>query len=365
MPRWLRRVRERRARNIYRIEYVVSYQRASRRSDNLHKGCISNNLCIVTPVDINNHLSSNVTSSNSSLHAYCFVNPRSTFLNFAVFNSRSVRNKIESIIDHVVENDIGLCPFTETWLNDDDSASIAQLSVAGYVFKHFSRQSQNCGGGTGILFRDSVTVSLVDGKENKSFEYSEWIVKVHDRSMRHIIVYQPPYSPLHPVSASVFLDEFSQFLENAVMCPEVLVISGALNLHLDDLRDNETKKFMDLLETFSISQHVSGPTHLSGHTLDLIIIRSSDDVVLASPKANFPISHHFIIQCRIGFPRPAASWKEFSKLKNIDVTEFSADIASSLLCRSVHWDNIDAVSDCFNLTLIDILDKHAPLKQGL
>ena len=71
---------------------------------------------IVTPVNINNHLSSNVTSTNSSLQTNLFVNPRSTFLNFAVFNSRSVRNKIESIIDHVVENDIGLCTVTENWL---------------------------------------------------------------------------------------------------------------------------------------------------------------------------------------------------------------------------------------------------------
>ena len=147
---------------------------------------------------------------------------------------------------------------------------------------------------TGILFRDSVNVSLVDRKENKSFEYSEWIVKVHDCSMRHIIVYRPPYSSLHPVSASVFFDEFSQFLENVVMCPEVL--------HLDDLRDNDTKKFMDLLETFSLSQHVSGPTHLSGHTLDPIITRSSDDVVLAFPKATFPISASFYYSVSYWFP---------------------------------------------------------------
>ena len=121
---------------------------------------------------------------------------------------------------------------------------------------------------------------------------------------------------------------------------------------------------MDLLETLSLSQHVSGPTHLSGHTLDLIITCSSDDVVLASPKATFPISDYFIIQCPIGFPRPALSRKEltFRKLKNIDIAEFSTDIASSTLCASVHWDNIDALSDCFNMTLTDTLDKHAPLK---
>ena len=98
--------------------------------------------------------------------------------------------------------------------------------------------------------------------------------------------------------------------------------------------------------------------------MDLIVTLSSDDVVLASPKATFPISDHFIIQCPIGFPRPALSCKEltFRKLKNIDIAEFSADIASSMLCASADWDNIDALSDCFNMTLTDILDKHAPLK---
>ena len=187
---------------------------------------------------------------------------------------------------------------------------------------------------------------------------------MYDRSMRYVIVYRPPYSSLHPVSTSVFFDEFSQFLENVVMCPEALVISGDFNLHLDDLRDNDTKKFMDLLETFSLSQHVSGPTHLSGHTLDLIITRSSDDIVLASPKTTFPISDHFIIQCPIGFSRPALSCKKltFRKLKNIDIAAFSADVASSMLCASVHWDNIDTLSDYFNKTLTDILDNFAPLK---
>ena len=56
------------------------------------------------------------------------------------------------------------------------------------------------------------------------------------------------------------------------MCPEVLVISGDFNLHLHDLRDSDTKEFMDLLETFSLSQHVSGPTHLSGHTLIQLLL---------------------------------------------------------------------------------------------
>ena len=54
--------------------------------------------------------------------------------------------------------------------------------------------------------------------------------------------------------------------------------------------------------------------------------------------------------------------KKILSIKNIDIAAFLADIGSSMLCARVHWDNIDALSDCFNTTLTDILDKHTPLK---
>ena len=57
----------------------------------------------------------------------------------------------------------------------------------------------------------------------------------------------------------VFFDEFLQlFLQNIFMCPEPLAISGDFNFHLDDMFNSETKKFMELLETLSLTQHVFG-----------------------------------------------------------------------------------------------------------
>ena len=86
-------------------------------------------------------------------------------------------------------------------------------------------------------------------------------------------------------------------------------------------------------------------------------------LLLLKPLFPSPIILLFSVLA-IGFPRPALSRKEltFRKLNNIDIAEFSADIASSVLCASVHWDNIDALYDCFNMTLTNIFDKHAPLK---
>ena len=84
----------------------------------------------------------------------------------------------------------------------------------------------------------------------------------------------------------------------------------------------------------------------------------------ARPQATFPISDHYFTQCPIAFPRPPRSAKEvsFRKLKKIDIAAFSSDISTSALYTNDVWNNINTFSDCYNSTLADILNKHAPLK---
>ena len=69
------------------------------------------------------------------------------------------------------------------------------------------------------------------------------------------------------------------------MCSEVLLITGDFNFHLDDSLNNDSHKFNELLETFGLLQHVKGPTHTSGHTLDLLISRSTNDIKVCSLRS--------------------------------------------------------------------------------
>ena len=280
-------------------------------------------------------------------------------LRFAICNARSIRNKVETIIDHAVGNDIGLCIFTKTWLKDLDSVCIADLSRHGYLFKSFPRQSNRSGGGTGILFCDSFDASLVDGKEHDSFEFSEWILKTTNRSICIVAVYRPPSS-----SASVFFDEFSSYHENIVMCPEPLVVAGDFNFHMDLVHSKDAVTFSELLETFGPSQHVSVPTHIFGHILDLIITRSTNDLILGPINATLPLSDHFFVECFIRFPSPLISSKSVSyrKLKSIDIDAFKSDITLSVLCSNTHWNDLGNLSKLYVSTLSEILDRHAPQK---
>ena len=53
--------------------------------------------------------------------------------------------------------------------------------------------------------------------------------------------------------------------------PGHLVIGGDFNFHVDVPDDPHAQKLLDIIDSFSLTQTVCGPTHKGGHTLDLII----------------------------------------------------------------------------------------------
>ena len=86
-------------------------------------------------------------------------------------------------------------------------------------------------------------------------------------------MYRLQYSSSHPVIVDVFFEEFSAYLELIILSSEPLLITGDFNIHVDVVGDPVRAKFLDLLEAMDLRQHVTRPTHQSGHTLDLIITR--------------------------------------------------------------------------------------------
>ncbi|KAM9321206.1 uncharacterized protein PAF06_005769, partial [Gastrophryne carolinensis] len=75
----------------------------------------------------------------------------------ALWNARSVCNKLTYIHDLFTSNLFTFMAFTETWLTPSDTASTAALSYGGLHFSHTPRSTNKQGGGVGIL---SLTTSF-------------------------------------------------------------------------------------------------------------------------------------------------------------------------------------------------------------
>ena len=64
-----------------------------------------------------------------------------------------------------------------------------------------------------------------------------------------------------------------------MLSAQKLCLVGDFNFHVDDARNKEAIEFGALIESFGLKQHVTGSTHQKGHTLDLVITRSTDALV--------------------------------------------------------------------------------------
>ena len=212
---------------------------------------------------------------------------------------------------YVISNKIDLCAVTETWLTQNDDAVRAACQPEGYTFLDQERLAYRKGGGTTVFISIAMSIEKLTSGEKDSFEFSEWLVTKDNFALRLCIIYRPPYSEHHPVPVSVFLEEFSKYLEHLVTCKEPLLITGEFDIHVETSKDTCSAKFLDILESVGLKQHVNVPTHESGYTLDLIITRNCEDVVVDTPHATHFISDHAFVQCHLSCRRPMLEKKNF------------------------------------------------------
>ena len=139
---------------------------------------------------------------------------------------------------------------------------------------------------------------------------------------------------------------------------------------MDDCSNPDTQKFLDLLDSFDLQQHVKQPTHRDGHTLDLSITRKSETLVDDEPTVDLSISDNAAVFTRLGLSRPGLSLKTttYRKIKSINLDSFHSDIQASSLCDDKQFDtadDLDAHARENTTTLSALLDRHAPLNRTL
>ena len=146
------------------------------------------------------------------------------------------------------------------------------------------------------------------------------------------------------------------------------MITGDFNIHANASNDPSAPQLIDLLENVGLQQHVSVPSHGSGHTLDLIITRNSRDLVVDSAQVTNYDTDHSFVQCHLSRKKPTLERKTiiFRQLRKIDLNNFESDLRLSHLgsgkLQNTDERNLDDFVKLYHENLTTCLDKHAPLK---
>ena len=72
-----------------------------------------------------------------------------------------------------------------------------------------------------------------------------------------------------------------------------------------------------------------GPTHIYGHTLELVIIRQSDQIFRSTSQVDRYFSDHASVFCQLHFIMRSLSTRTlpFRKLNSVDVDSLNDDLA--------------------------------------
>ena len=180
------------------------------------------------------------------------------------------------------------------------------------------------------------------------------------------MIYRPEPSVSNPYTMSEFFEEFTELLLSLQMTKCEFLIAGDFNFHMNKVSETYTKRMAEILELFDLKQHVVGPTHTSGNTLDLII--TPHDLHVSNVRIDELNSDHHCILFQVNIQKPPKQIKQirFRKTKQIDLETLKADLrrhltpdpeqtGDSMMSES----RLTKLLDRFNSTC-EVLDKHAP-----
>jgi len=103
-----------------------------------------------------------------------------------------------------------------------------------------------------------------------TFEFAAATATTTKAKLVFVVIYRPGSQALR----EPFFSELTTLFDVLVTYSADIVITGDFNIHVDKENNSHTRKLNDLLSSFDLVQSVTGPTHLAGHTLDLVITRS-------------------------------------------------------------------------------------------
>ena len=263
-------------------------------------------------------------------------------------------------MEHITDKNPDVVFLTETWLTSEKNSITAEVKDYGYKLLHKIRKNRekDRGGGVGILLRSDIAGKQLLSKDYHSFEHN--VVKmplVNKRSMILITIYRLQYVPV-----SEFINEFGEILETFAVLQEDFVIAGDVNIHVET-DESSQRKFMNLLDLYDLRQHVTGPTHIKGHTIDVVISPNRNSYVIDIDIRLIDLSHHFLIDFGVNVSASKVNTKSitYRAWKEIDNQVFSEELKEALSSVPKTSDLAERLLG-YNRVLHEMGEKFAPPK---
>lgn len=210
------------------------------------------------------------------------------------------------------------------------------------------------------IFKDSFKCKqVINTASFTSFEHQ--LFPINNPSLVLVaVIYRPPKHSEH------FIAEFADFLSCFILYYERISIVGDFNIHICCEDKPLVKDFLNIIDSFNLTQFVSGPTHQHGHTLDLVLGHGLS--VSVNEHSILPVLDHSLILFDIIFSELLVSRRDKGKQKSsryispAALTDFNSRLPDVMDAVFSHVLSLSAITENFNDSLQDLMDFVAPAK---
>ena len=281
-------------------------------------------------------------------------------LKIAHLNIRSLVPKLVDLKDYISNNPYDIFCISESWLNANILDST--LEINGYKLFRQDRPLQR-GGGICIFAKIDLQLSRINNLNNQLTEQLWLSLTVNKINYAIGVVYRPPEQHINE-----FLGEFEDCLGQIVPLFNNVVCCGDFNIDYLQANSGLTKKFQDSIQSFGLSQVVNKPTRFSKTTTTLLDLFVCSDSVSVSDcmvhcDLNIP-TDHCLVDIKVILDVKVETDTIITKrcLSNIDEFSFNTDLYSTKFWNILYLDDINTKLACFNDLLLNLFNKHAPIK---
>ena len=221
-------------------------------------------------------------------------------MRFATVNARSLKSRENLISEAIEEYKLNVLKITETWLqvNEEDNqwTKSSELNTYGYLIQTINRINRR-GGGIALITKDETKITTLDTNNYRSFENKMWNIQFKLKPTCTITrVCHPPSNHQANDKKSTFLDQFTDLLTLLSSRSKNIIILGDVNMHIDNMENQDAQMLLDSLVAFNLTQHVKITTHNRHHTLEVIITPTEDGLLQTTNTIAGPyISDHRLV----------------------------------------------------------------------
>ena len=290
-------------------------------------------------------------------------NTSSSATNFGLINARSMIQKTALIHDVISDNRLDLLAVTETWVYENSpDVHKRDAAPAGFSIVHAHRsitphtRGKQHGGGVALIHREDIRVRVIPTPSTRTFEIL--LVKVINCTIGLMIavIYRPPSTKL-----TDFVTELSDLIDSGSLGPRY-IICGDLNCPgPSGTKGLVGKELLEVIDGYSLTQHVVSPTHQSDNLLDHILSPHGTECVKDVTVKNVGLSDHYLVKCKVTCPitRQPIIRATFRNWKRLDLDLFRQRIRMSSACQQPAA-SADGYAVQLEEDITSILDELAP-----